>query len=467
MSDQIEELEPAPEEEDPSEAYLLDRKSVAAILQAVENNDQALLTALMEPLHAADIADLLEQINGPDRRDLILLYDREFDGEILSELDESIREEVVSILTPQVLSQAVREMDSDDVVDLIEDLEDDQQAAILGALEDSDRAAVQQSLSYPEYSAGRLMQREVVMAPEHWSVGQAIDHLRVTKEEDLPDQFYHIVMVDPRMHPVGNITLGKLMRSKRATMLRDILEDTFQVLPAMRDEGDVAYAFNQYHLISAPVVDDEGRLIGVITIDDAMAVLDEEHEEDILRLAGVGEGSLSDRVLETTKQRLPWLAVNLVTAIAASMVISQFEVALAQIVALAVLMPIVASMGGNAGTQSLTVAVRAIATKDLTGSNVWRVIRRECLVGLINGVIFAVVMGIVGLIWFGSPALGYVIATAMVINMVVAGLAGTGIPILLERFGVDPALASGAFVTTVTDIVGFFAFLGLAAAVLL
>jgi magnesium transporter len=305
------------------------------------------------------------------------------------------------------------------------------------------------------------------MAPEHWTVGEAIDHLRNTPEEDLPDQFYHIIMVDPRLHPVGNITLGKLMRSKRVTPLTDLLEETFQVIPAMRDEGDVAYAFNQYHLISAPVVDDEGRLIGVITIDDAMAVLDEEHEEDILRLAGVGEGSLSDRVVETTKQRLPWLAVNLVTAIAASMVISQFEAAIAQIVALAVLMPIVASMGGNAGTQSLTVAVRAIATKDLTGSNVWRVIRRECLVGLVNGVIFAAVMGVVGIVWFGSPALGYVIAAAMVINMVIAGLAGTGIPILLEKVGVDPALASGAFVTTVTDVVGFFAFLGLAAAVLL
>jgi magnesium transporter len=421
----------------------------------------------MEPLHAADIADLLEQINAFERSKLIRLYDREFDGEILSELDEAIREEVISLLTPQVLSQAVREMDSDDVVDLIEDLEGAQQEQILGALEVADRVAVEQAMAWPEYSAGRLMQREVVMAPEHWTVGQAIDHLRATKEEDLPDQFYHIVMVDPRLHPVGNVTLGKLMRSKRATMLRDLLEETFRIIPASQAEGDVAYAFNQYHLISAPVVDDEGRLIGIITIDDAMAVLDEEHEEDILRLAGVGESSLSDRVIETTKQRLPWLAVNLVTAIAASMVISQFEMAISQIVALAVLMPIVASMGGNAGTQSLTVAVRAIATKDLTGSNVWRVIRRECLVGLINGVIFAVVMGIVGIIWFGSPALGYVIAVAMVINMVVAGFAGTGIPILLEKVGVDPALASGAFVTTVTDVVGFFAFLGLAAAVLL
>jgi magnesium transporter len=309
------------------------------------------------------------------------------------------------------------------------------------------------------------MQREVVMAPEHWTVGQAIDYLRA--QETLPEQFYHVTLVDPRFKPVGNVTLGKLMGSKRETLLWELTEAVFQIIPAMQSESEVAYAFNQYHLISAPVVDEDERLVGVITIDDAMIVLDEGHEEDILRLAGVGEGSLSDRVINTTKQRLPWLAVNLVTAIAASLVIAQFEAAITQIVALAVLMPIVASMGGNAGTQSLTVAVRAIATKDLTSSNMWRVIRREVFVGLINGLVFALIMGVVGLIWFGSPTLGYVIAAAMVINMVVAGLAGTAIPVLLEKFGIDPALASGAFVTTVTDVVGFFAFLGLAALVLL
>jgi magnesium transporter len=438
---------------------------VSAILYAVDIDDREKLTELMEPLHAADIADLLEQINAFDRTRLIRLYDREFDGDILSELDESIREEVIGILRPDVLAEAVRELDSDDVVDLLEDLEEPQQEAILDALEDADRVVVEQSLSYPENSAGRLMQREVVMAPEHWNVGQAIDFMR--ESDDLPEQFYHVVLVNPRMHPVGNVTLGRIMGAHRATPLQRLVEETFQVIPADQDEEDVAYAFNQYHLISAPVVDDEGRLAGVITIDDAMAVLDEEHEEDIMRLAGVGEGSLSDRVIETTKQRFPWLAVNLVTAVLASLVIAQFDAVITQFVALAVLMPIVASMGGNAGTQSLTVAVRAIATKDLTGSNVWRVIRREALVGLVNGVIFAVVMALVGLAWFGSPALGAVIAVAMVINLVVAGLAGTMIPVLLEKIGVDPALASGAFVTTVTDVVGFFAFLGLAAAVLL
>ncbi len=464
MSDEIEK----DSENADDNAYTLGRKDVASILYAVDIEDREQLTKLMEPLHAADIADLLEQINAFDRSRLIRLYDREFDGDILSELDESIREEVISVLRPSVLAEAVRDLDSDDVVDLIEDLGDAQQEAILDALEDADRALVEQSLSFPEYSAGRLMQREVVMAPEHWTVGEAIDRLRNADEDELPTQFYHIVLVDPRLHPVGNVTLGKLMRSRRDVMLIDLVEDTFQVIPANQDESDVAYAFNQYHLISAPVVDDEGRLIGLITIDDAMAVLDEEHEEDILLLGGVGEESaLSDNVRETTRQRLPWLAVNLFTAILASLVIAQFEVILAQIVALAVLMPIVASMGGNAGTQSLTVAVRALATKDLTGANVWRVIRREVIVGLINGMVFAVVMSIIGMVWFGSPALGYVIGMAMVINLVVAGLAGTAIPVILDRVGIDPALASGAFVTTVTDVVGFFAFLGLAAIVLL
>ena len=449
-------------DEDP---YELNREAVARIIYAVDNDDRALLLAEMEPLHAADIADLLEQVNAFDRRRLLELYGQEFDGDILSELDESIREEVINLLNPEVLADAVRELDSDDVVDLVEDLEGEQQEAILEVLEDSDRMAVQQSLTYPEYSAGRLMQREVVMAPEHWNVGEAIDFLR--DQDDLPEQFYHVVLVDPRLKPVGNVTLGKLMGSRREILLKSIVEETFHTIPVTQDEEDVAYAFNQYHLISAPVVDADDRLVGMITIDDAMVVLDEEHEEDIMRLAGVGEGSLSDKVIETTKQRFPWLAVNLVTAILASLVIAQFEVIIAQFVALAVLMPIVASMGGNAGTQSLTVAVRAIATKDLTGANVWRVIRREVLVGLINGIIFAVVMGIVGVLWFGGPELGFIIAAAMVINLVVAGLAGTVIPVVLERMGIDPALASGAFVTTVTDVVGFFAFLGLAAIVLL
>jgi len=444
----------------------LDNRRIASIRLAVAAGDKQRLGELLEPLHPADVADLLEQVDSGHRREILLLGAQFFDGSVLSELDEGLREEVISFLPPEVLSEAVRELESDDVVDLVEDLEEPQQQAILEALGVPERVAVEQALSYPEFSAGRLMQREVVSAPEHWTVGEAIDYLRANKKK-LPDQFYHIVVVDPGIRPIGYVTLGKLLSTKRSVRLTKILEESFRAVTVTEPEAEVAYLFNQYHLISAPVVDDAGRLVGVITIDDAMIVLDEEHEEDIMRLAGVGEGSLSDRVIETTRQRVPWLLVNLFTAIVASLVIAQFETALAQVVALAVLMPIVASMGGNAGTQSLTVAVRSLATKDLTGSNVWRVVRRELSVGLINGALFALIMGTVGFVWFGSGQLGMVIGAAMVVNLAVAALAGILVPVTLDKFGVDPALASGTFVTTVTDVVGFFVFLGLATVVLL
>ncbi len=443
----------------------LDQSRIDAVLAAVEAEDRAAIDAALEPLHAADIADLLEQIGSADRRALLMLWSHEIDGEILSEISDAIREEVIGTLPPEVLADAVRDLETDDVVDILEDLEEPQQELILDALEDADRVAVEQAMAYPEYSAGRLMQREVVVAPEHWTVGEAIDFLRGA--EHLPDQFYHVILVDPRMQPKGYVTLGRLLSSRRDVRLREILEDSFRTIDATEPEADVAYVFNQYHLISTPVVDAAGRLVGVITIDDAMNVLDEEHQEDMLRLAGVGdESSISDRVLETTRQRLPWLFVNLVTAILASLVIAQFEDVIVQIVALALLMPIVASMGGNAATQSLTVAVRALATRDLTGANAARVIWRETVVGLLNGLIFAVIIGAVSWVWFGDTTLGLVIAAAMVVNLVVAGMAGILVPVMMERAGVDPALASGTFVTTVTDVVGFFVFLGLAAVVL-
>ena len=447
--------------DDDDEVFGITDRVVSDVLQAIDDRNVEEIEALLDPLHPADIAHLIELIDTRQRRELLTLWKGGMDGEILSELDERIREEIISALEPAELAEAVRDLDSDDVVDLVEYLDEEQQEAVLDALDPTDRVVVEQSLSYPEESAGRHMQVELVRAPEHWTVGDAIDFLR--SDVTLPDQFYHIILVDPRLKAVGYVTLGRVLSHPRGTKLRDIMEDTFRTFHVEQDVEEVAQAINHYHMITAPVVDDDDRIVGVITIDDAMAFLEEEAEEDLLRLAGVGEGSLSDRVIETTKQRLPWLAVNLLTAIMASLVISLFEGTISALVALAVLMPIVASMGGNAGTQSLTVAVRALATRDLTGSNVWRVIRREVLVGLINGLLFAVVMGTVGVVWFGSPMLGVVIACAMVINMVVAGLAGTGVPIVLERLGVDPALASGAFVTTVTDIVGFFAFLGLAA----
>jgi magnesium transporter len=454
-------------DEDDRDAYALDDTLRGQLKTLVSAGDVDGIDALMEPLHPADIADLLEQVSEGERAAWLGLWSKGIDGEVLSELDWGLREEVIALLPDQVLADAVRELDSDDVVDLVEDLEDAQIEAILDVLEPSNRVAVEQALAYPEDSAGRLMQREVVHAPEHWTVGEMIDYLRAHKLT-LPEQFYHIILTDPRMKPTGYVTLGRMLASARKTELKDIVEDSFRIIPATQHEDDVAYAFNQYHLISAPVVDEDGRLVGVITIDDAMIVLDEAAEEDLLKLAGVGEeSSLSDRIIETTKQRFPWLFVNLITAILASLVISQFEAAITQIVALAVLMPIVASMGGNAGTQSLTVAVRALATRDLTRSNLVRVVTREAVVGLINGTLFALVMGVIGLLWFGSPMLGVVIGAAMVINLFIAGLAGILIPVLLDRLRIDPALASGAFVTTVTDVVGFFAFLGLAVVLLL
>lgn len=438
---------------------------VGAVLDAVQARDLKVLSMLLDPLHAADIADLLEQISPADRKELLSLWSGGLDGDVLSELDEGLREEVVAELEPGVLADAVRELDSDDVVDLIEDLDEAQTETVLEALEPTDRAAVEQSLTFPENSAGRMMQREMVAVPEHFNVGQAIDYMR--RRSKLPEQFYHVILVDPRHRPTGYVTLGKLLSSRRDVSLAAVTEVSFRTIPALQPQHDVAYAFNQYHLISAPVVDDDDRLIGVITIDDAMVALDEEAGEDILRLAGVGDESLSDRMLEIARQRFPWLFVNLLTAILASLVISRFDQVIAQVVALAVLMPIVASMGGNAGTQSLTVAVRALATRDLTRANALRVVMREIGAGMISGLGFAAIMAGVTLFWFGMADLAMVIAIAMVINLIVAALAGILIPLILEKLGVDPALASGTFVTTVTDVVGFFVFLGLAAQVLL
>lgn len=454
-----------PEAEDPDRAYEINALTVSAVLDAVANGDRDRLMRLLDSEHSADIADLLEQISPKDRAALLALWGDEIDGEVLSEVDESLRAEVFEQLPDSVVTEAVRDLETDDVVDLVEDMDAPQQERLMEALEDADRVAVEQSLQYPEETAGRMMQRELVMAPPDWTVGDAIDYLR--GEEDLPENFYNVVIVNPFLQPVGTVSLSKLMSHPRDTLLKDIMDEDFRAIPATQSQEDVAYAFNQYHMVSAPVVDDEGRLVGVITIDDAMDVLDEEAEEDIMLLAGVGDESLSGSVMETTKLRFPWLAVNLVTSILAATVISQFSSTIQAIVALAVLMPIVASMGGNAGTQTLTVAVRALATKDLTPANAWRVIRREVAVGFFNGVVFGTIVSGIGMVWFGNPMLGVVLALSMIANLLVAGMAGILIPLGLDKMGVDPALASGTFVTTVTDMIGFFVFLGLATLILL
>ncbi|WP_295042008.1 magnesium transporter [uncultured Paracoccus sp.] len=455
-----------PDDHPSEDEYLPRRALLDQIDAAIEAGDASSLNTLLEPMHGADIADIIERLDPAKRRAFLALYSGEIDGEILSEIDDSIREEVIDQLPREVLAEAVREMDSDDVVDLVEDMDEPDRAEILAALDATDRAAVQQSLAYPEYSAGRLMQSEVVTAPEHWTVGEAIAFLQ--SEEWLPEQFYHIVLVDPRRHPLGYVTLGRLLASSPATPLRDITEDSFRTLSAFAEEADVAYVFNQYHLISAPVVDRDDRLVGIITIDDAMAVLDEEHEEDILRLAGVGDEShVTDGAFATARQRLPWLVVNLFTASLSAVVISMFENTIATLVALAALMPIVASTGGIAGTQSLAVAVRGLATRDLNRSNARRVVMRELLAGMLNGLGLALILGIAGTLIFGDIRLGVVLGAAMVVNQIVAALGGVLVPLTLDKLGLDPALASGTFVTTMTDVMGFFAFLGLATVILL
>lgn len=443
----------------------LDHPRVEAIQEAVADGDRARLLALLEPLHEADIADLLEQIGRPERKALVALWGPDFDGAVLSELDEGLRDEILGELPDSVLAAAVQDLETDDVVYLAEDLDEPQQERLLGALDDADRLAVERSLTYDDYSAGRLMQREVVVAPEHWTVGEAIDFLR--SEEWLPESFYDLIIVDPQMHPIGMVGLGRLMGSARSAKLRALMTEDFRRFTVGQPQEDVAQAFNKYHLISAPVVDADGRLAGVITIDDAMEVLEEETEEDLRLLAGVGDEALSDGVVKITRGRFVWLVINLATAILASAVISLFSGSIEHLVALAVLMPIVASMGGNAGTQTLTVVVRALATHSLTASNMGRVIGREGVVGLLNGFGFALVIGALSALFYQDPRLGLVIGIAMVGEMVAAAFAGVLIPIGLEKAGADPALASGTFVTTVTDVFGFFSFLGLATLMLL
>ena len=457
MSD-IEEQAPGASDE------VLSPETIQAVLAAVEAGDQDALVRLLEPLHEADIADLLEQISRPERKALIELWGVQLDGDVLAELEEGVRDEIIAELPDHILAAAVQDLETDDVVYLAEDMDEPQQERILRALDDVDRAAVEASLKYDEYTAGRLMQREVVVAPEHWTVGDAIDFIRA--EEWLPESFYDIVIVNPQMHPVGMVALGRLMGAGRKVRLKELMDEDFRTIRADQPQEDVAYLFNKYHLTTAPVIDADGRLVGVITIDDAMEALEEEAEEDIRLLGGVGDEELSDGVFEIARGRFVWLAINLCSAILAATVISEFTATIQAFVALAVLMPIVASMGGNAGTQALTVTVRALATRSLGSANVRRFVMREGLVGLCNGLAFASAIGLLAGLFFQDARLGTVIGVAMIGNLVVAGFAGALIPIGLEKLGVDPALASGTFVTTTTDVFGFFAFLGLASVML-
>ncbi len=429
-----------------------------------EQADEAL--ALVSSLHAADVADLLEALRAGDREDLIQALGPGLDPEVLADLDEHVRDRVLEKIEPEEIAAAAAELDTDDAAHLIEDLDEVEQRKVLEAMPAADREMVEAALAYPDESAGRLMQRDYVAVPSFWNVGQVIDWLRET--EALPDEFYEIFVVDPRHRPIGTVPLYRAMRNQRKTEISTIMNTDIHMVPVVMDQEDVAYQFDQYNLASAPVVGPDGRLLGQITVDDVVDVIQEEAEEDIHRLGGVSaDGDLHLNPIQTVRRRSIWLVVNLLTAVIASLTIAIFAETIEQIVALAILMPIVASMGGNAGTQTLTVAVRALATKELTAANGARILWKECVVGGVNGIIFAIVTGAVAAVWFGAPIIGLVIGLAMIINMLVAGAAGMLIPLGLSRAGVDPAISAGIFLTTVTDVVGFFAFLGLAKLILL
>lgn len=431
-----------------------------SMAEALEGGNLKAVRQATRDLHAADLSDLIEALDQPNRLKLISSLGRSFNVEALPELDEGVRDELLEALPNQVIASAITKLDTDDAVYLLEDMEPSEQADILAKLSKTDRATLNRALDYPEDTAGRLMQTEFVAAPEFWTVQQALEY--VNSAEDIPEQFVEIYVVDPAFHLKGTVPLARLLRSKRSARLAEVMQEEQVVFGVAADREDIAFRFDQYNLVSAAVVDAEGRLVGSLMVDDVVEVIKEDAEEDILHLGGVGEEAITDTVIQITRSRFSWLFVNLLTAVLASWVISWFEATLQQMVALAILMPIVASMGGNAGTQTMTVAVRALATRHLGPANVIKVTLRESTVGLINGLLFAVLVGGFSWWWFGSEALGAIIAAAIVINLLAAALAGILVPLAMDRFDIDPAIASGTFVTTVTDIVGFFAFLGLA-----
>ncbi len=440
---------------------------VEKLIEAVKADDREEVLALVEDLHAADVADILEVLPSPRRVKLIELLGDRIDPDVLSEVEGEAQDELYEHLPNEQIADAVTELETDDAVYVIEELEDADREEVMRALASDDRAAIEENLSYPEDSAGRLMQRDLVALPEFWTIGQAIDFLR-SDHESIPEDFYDIFVVDPSHRPVGTLPVSRVMRMQRSVTIAEIMDADPFLIDVNVDQEEAAYQFTKYHLISSGVVDGSGRLVGVITVDDVVDVIEEEAEEDILALAGVGEESgLNENFIEITRSRFAWLVVNLGTAILASVIIGLFDATIEQMVALAVLMPIVASMGGNAGTQTMTVAVRAIATKELSSTNAFRVTMRELTAASLNGVALAVVSSLVAYFWFGQPMLAAIFGVAMIVNIFVAGFSGMAVPMVLHKLEIDPAIASSVFVTTITDVVGFFAFLGLAAFILL
>lgn len=434
---------------------------VEELAHAIDAADSAALRACVAELHEADLGDLIAALAPDDRVRLVELTGRDFDFSALNEVDETVREEILDELLPETVAEGVRELESDDAVELLETLDQDEQEEILEKLPLKERVALERSLLYPENSAGRRMQTEFIAVPQDFTVGQAIDYMRDTP--DLPDRFYEIYVVGKDRHWQGAVPLDVLLRARRPVPLTELTDEDRRRVSVLEDQEEVARMFGKYNLVAAPVLDTQDRLVGVITVDDVVDVIEEEADEDLKALGGVtSDEELSDTFLTIARGRFNWLLINLATAFLASSVLGLFEGQLEQMVALAVLAPIVASQGGNAATQTMTVAVRALATRELGSSNAWRVVIRETLVGLINGVAFAVITGIAAVAWFKIPGLGIVIGLAMICNLIAGALGGILIPMALERVRADPAVASGTFVTTVTDVVGFFSFLGIA-----
>jgi magnesium transporter len=443
------------------ELYGPSEELLAAMREALRAGNAKGLESLLSPLHPADVADLIEHLEPAERESFLEKAGGLLDPETLSHLEEALRDEVVERMAPAKLAAVVSELDTDDAVDLLEDLDEETQQRVLSSVSPEDRVGIELGLNFPEDSAGRLMQRELVAVPKRWTVGETIDYLRAAKE--LPDDFYDLYVIDTDHKPVGSVTLSRAMRSPRATRLTDIMNEELRLVPADMDQEAVAYLFRQYGLVSAPVVDAGGKIIGVITVDDVVRVIDEEAEEDLLAIVGVSDTDFHASALRIAFQRVRWLVVTLINTLIASLVISRFEDTIGQYPSLAVLMPITAAMGGNAGVQVITVTIRALATREITpSSNIARLIGKELLVGLMNAFVFAAILGTLGALWFGHAALGLVLGAAMVFNMVWAGFAGTIIPLALDRLGFDPATGAGPFLTTTTDCLGFFAFLGLA-----
>ncbi|WP_018697647.1 magnesium transporter [Amorphus coralli] len=439
----------------------LDAAFLEAVEAALDAGDRTRLEELTEDLHEVDVAELLTALAPEARVRFVATLGEEFDYTALTEMEEPIRLQILANLPPDTVARGLAALDSDDAVYILEDLEEDEKQAILARLPFAKRHRLARSLDYPEETAGRRMQSDFVALPPFWSVGQVIDALR--EEEDLPDSFYEVFVVDPAFRLLGTVALDKLLRTPRTTRVSEIMDEAHHTIRAVDDQEDVARQFQRYNLVSSAVVDDNDRLVGVLTIDDIVDIIEEEAEEDIRYLTGAGDAELSDTVYYTARTRIPWLLINMATAFLAATVIGVFDGTIQEMVALAILMPIVASIGGNAGIQAMTVTVRALASRSISSRNAARVIGREILVALANGTIVAVIVGLVAGLWFQNPELGGVIATALVFNVFCAGFFGVVTPMVLNKLGADPAVASSVFLTTLTDVIGFLAFLGLAA----